>query len=134
MPVAPPAAPPGSGRGALLAGALAALLASSCCLGPLVLLGLGISGAWIANLSALEPWRPLFIAVALAALALAARRLWPPTAPSTPTAAPTAAPACAPGQLCALPPVRRGYRLLFGAVSLLVAVALAFPWLAPLFY
>ncbi|MFM2059965.1 MAG: hypothetical protein RLY71_4350 [Pseudomonadota bacterium] len=116
------ALPPASGRGALLAGALAALLASSCCLGPLVLLGLGISGAWIANLSALEPWQPLFIAVALAALILAARRLWPRT------------PACAPGQVCALPPVRRGYRLLFGAVALLVAVALVFPWLAPLYY
>jgi mercuric ion transport protein len=33
------------------AGALAALLASSCCLGPLVLLRLGVSGAWIGNLT-----------------------------------------------------------------------------------
>ena len=39
-----------NGRGALAAGDLAAILASACCLGPLVLLSLGIGGAWIA------PW------------------------------------------------------------------------------
>jgi len=115
-------APPGGERGPLLAGALAALLASSCCLGPLVLLGLGVSGAWIGNLTALEPWRPLFIAVALGALLLAARRMWRPAA------------ACAPGEVCAVPQVRRGYRLMFAAVALLVGVALAFPWVAPWFY
>jgi len=114
--------PPGGERGPLLAGALAALLASSCCLGPLVLLGLGVSGAWIGNLKALEPWRPLFIAVALGALLLAARRIWRPAA------------ACAPGEVCAMSRVRRGYRLMFAAVALLVGVALAFPWVAPWFY
>lgn len=112
----------GGERGPLLAGALAALLASSCCLGPLVLLGLGVSGAWIGNLTALEPWRPLFITVALGALLLAARRIWRPAA------------ACAPGEVCAVPRVRRGYRLMFLVVALLVAVALAFLWLAPWFY
>lgn len=125
MDIRPPASIPassGSERGPLLAGALAALLASSCCLGPLVLLSLGVSGAWIGNLTALEPWRPLFIAVALAALALAARRIW------------RRVPACAPGEVCAVPRVRRGYQGLFGAVALLVLLALAFPWFAPLFY
>jgi mercuric ion transport protein len=116
------AAPPGGERGPLLAGALAALLASTCCLGPLVLLGLGVSGAWIGGLTALEPWRPLFIAVSLGALLLAARRIWWPAA------------ACATGEVCALPRVRRGYRLMFVAVALLVGVALAFPWVAPWFY
>lgn len=106
----------------MLAGALAALLASTCCLGPLILLAMGVSGAWIGNLTALEPWRPLFIVVALGALLLAARRIWRPAA------------ACAPGEVCALPRVRRGYQLVFVAVALLVAVALAFPWVAPWFY
>ena len=109
-------------RGPLLTGALAALLASTCCLGPLLLLGLGVSGAWIGDLTVLEPWRPLFIAWALAALGLAARRLW------------RRAPACGAGAMCALPHRRRRYKLMFGAVVLLVGVALAFPWLAPLFY
>lgn len=110
------------GRGALFTGGLAALLASACCLGPLVLLALGISGAWIANLSALEPYRPLFIAVSGVALFFAWRRIWRPAA------------ACAPGEVCALPRVRRGYKLLFGGVAVLLAIALAFPYLAPLFY
>jgi mercuric ion transport protein len=58
------------GRAALFAGGLAALLASTCCLGPLVLVGVGVSGAWISNLAALEPYRPVFIAAALVALSI----------------------------------------------------------------
>ena len=38
-------------------GALGAILASSCCIVPLLLLSLGISGAWIGNLTALEPYK-----------------------------------------------------------------------------
>ena len=49
------------GKGSLVAGGVAAILASACCVGPLVLLSVGISGAWIANLTALEPYRPIFI-------------------------------------------------------------------------
>ena len=44
-----------NGRGALAAGGLAAILASTCCLGPLVLITLGFSGAWIGSLTVLEP-------------------------------------------------------------------------------
>ena len=51
-----------AGSGALLVGGLAAILASTCCLGPLVLVALGLSGAWIGNLTLLEPYRPFFIA------------------------------------------------------------------------
>jgi len=109
-------------RNVLLAGGLAALLASSCCLGPLVLVMLGFSGAWIANLTALEPYRPLFLAAALIALFLAWRRIWRPVA------------ACKPGEVCAVPHVKRAYKLLFGAVAGLVLVALGFPYVAPFFY
>lgn len=76
---------------ALLAGGVAAILASTCCLGPLVLILLGFSGAWIGNLTALEPYRPYFIGVALVALFFAWRRIWRPAA------------ACRPGEVCALP-------------------------------
>ncbi|MCL6483096.1 MAG: mercuric transport protein, partial [Janthinobacterium lividum] len=51
---------PKTGRGALFTGGLAAILASACCLGPLVLIALGFSGAWIGNLAVLEPYRPIF--------------------------------------------------------------------------
>ncbi|RMF07545.1 MAG: mercury transporter MerT [Alphaproteobacteria bacterium] len=50
-------------RGGLLAtgGILGALIASSCCVAPLVLVTLGVSGAWIGNLTALEPYKPFFL-------------------------------------------------------------------------
>jgi mercuric ion transport protein len=39
----------------LIAASLAAVGASICCVGPFVLLMLGVGGAWIGNLTALEP-------------------------------------------------------------------------------
>ena len=111
-----------AGGGALLAGGLAAILASACCLGPLALLALGVSGAWIGNLTALESYRPVFIVVAAAALVVAGRRIWRPQT------------VCAPGEVCAVPQVRRVQKLLFGVVVALVLIALAFPYVAPWFY
>src|ERR1700736_697489 len=49
-------------------GILGAIAASSCCILPLVLFSLGISGAWIGNLTALAPYQPYFIAATLACL------------------------------------------------------------------
>ncbi|MBW4976614.1 mercuric transport protein, partial [Roseovarius mucosus] len=69
---------PGKGRGVLAAGGIAAILASACCLGPLLLVALGFSGAWIGNLTVLEPYRPIFIGAALIALFFAWRRIFRP--------------------------------------------------------
>lgn len=113
---------PKNGRGALLAGGLGAILASACCLGPLVLIALGVGGAWIGNLTALEPYRPIFIGVALVALFFAWRRIHRPTQD------------CQPGEVCAIPQVRTTYRVLFWAVAALVLVALGFPYVLPMFY
>ena len=113
---------PQTGRGALFAGGLAAILASTCCLGPLILVALGISGAWIGNLTALEPYRPFFIAAALIALFFAWRRIYRP------------AQACKPDEVCAIPQVRSVYKLVFWIVAALILVALAFPYVLPLFY
>ena len=109
-------------RGALLAGGVSAILASTCCLGPLVLLTLGFSGAWIANLTVLESYRPVFIGVSLIALFFAGRRIWRPAA------------ACPPGEACAVQQIKRSYKLLFGVVLALVLIALAFPYIAHWFY
>ena len=111
-----------TGSGALLVGGLAAILASTCCLGPLVLVALGLSGAWIGNLTLLEPYRPFFIAGALVALFFAGRRIFRP------------AQACQPGEVCAVPRTRRIYKIVFGIVSALVIVALVYPYVAKLFY
>ena len=111
-----------SKSGALAIGGLAAVLASTCCLGPLLLIALGLSGAWIGNLTALEPYRPLFIAVALIALFFAWKRIYRP------------AEKCVTGEICALPQTKRLYKGLFWIVAVLVLIALSFPYLAPLFY
>lgn len=114
--------PPAAGRGALYAGGLAAILASTCCLGPLVLLMLGFSGAWIGNLTALEPYRPLFVVIAVVALIFAYRQIFRPAA------------ACAPDEVCAIPRVRTTYKALFGLAVVLILIAVSFPLVAPLFY
>ncbi len=106
----------------LLTASLAGLLASACCIGPLVLLSVGLSGAWIGSLTVLEPYRPLFVGVALAAMLLAGRRIWWPVH------------RCEPGQACAAPAARRGYKIAFVLVALAVVTAVVFPYLAPLFY
>ncbi|HKB98604.1 MAG TPA: mercuric ion transporter MerT [Terriglobales bacterium] len=111
-----------TGSGALLVGGLAAILASTCCLGPLVLVALGLSGAWIGNLTRLEPYRPFFIAGALVALFFAGRRIFRP------------AQACQPGEVCAVPRTRRVYKTIFWIVSALVLVALVYPYVAKFFY
>jgi len=111
-----------NGRGALAAGGIAAILASTCCLGPLVLVTLGFSGAWIGNLTALEPYRPLFIGAALVALFFAWRRIFRP------------AQDCKPGEVCAIQRVRTAYKLIFWIVAALVLVALGFPYVLPFFY
>lgn len=41
-------------------GGIGALLASACCVLPLVLFSLGIGGAWIGQLTALAPYQPWF--------------------------------------------------------------------------
>lgn len=111
----------GDGRSSLAMAGLSAALASVCCLGPLVLLMLGVSGAWIGNLAVLEPYRPWFIGVAVIALSVAGRRIFRP-AP------------CAEGDFCAAPRVRTTYVIGFWIVAALVLVALAFPYAAPFFY
>lgn len=111
-----------NGRKALFAGGIAAILASACCLGPLILLTVGISGAWISNLSLLSPYQPIFIGLALIALFFAARRIWRPASE------------CLPGEVCALPQVKKAYKILFFAIAALIAIAIAFPFIASSFY
>jgi mercuric ion transport protein len=111
-------------RASLVGGALAAIVASVCCLGPFVLVTVGISGAWISNLAAFEPYRPYAIAVALVCMVLAYRKTYATPAPE----------ACEPGTLCAVPQTRRIYKVMFWVVSAMVLIALGFPYTARFFY
>ncbi|MGH8852804.1 MAG: mercuric transporter MerT family protein [Telluria sp.] len=111
-----------TGKNSLIAGVLAAIGASVCCVGPLVLLALGIGGTWVGNLTAMEPYRPIFIGLTLLFLWLAFRKLY--LVPQV----------CAPGTPCTDPRTIQRQRLTFWIVSVLLLGLLAVPWLAPLFY
>ena len=111
-----------TGKGSLIAGALAAVGASVCCVGPLVLLALGIGGTWIGSLTAMEPFRPFFVILTLVFLGLAFRKLY--LVPQV----------CAPGTPCANPETRRRQLAIFWIVTALLVGLLSVPWLAPLFY
>jgi mercuric ion transport protein len=110
------------GNGFLIAGVLSAIGASICCVGPLVLLALGVSGAWIGSLTALEPYRPIFIGLTLLFIGFAFYRLY------------LVRPACSPESACASPRTLKRQRLAFWIVTILALGLLAVPWFAPLFY
>lgn len=108
-------------RRSLLGGALAAIGASVCCVGPLVLLTMGIGGAWIANLTAWEPMRPWLMAATLVFLGLAFRRLY--LQPQV----------CGPGAACAQPAVFKRQHLVFWLVAVLLVALLSVPWVVSFF-
>ena len=108
-------------RQSLFASALAAVTASLCCVVPLVLVTLGVGGAWVASLSRFEPLRPVFTAITLVMLFLAWRKLYQPAT-------------CTPDKVCADPRVQHRQRAVFWTVSALILMLLVFPWFAPLFY
>jgi mercuric ion transport protein len=104
-------------------GLLGALAASSCCTVPLVLFGLGVSGAWIGNLTQLAPYQPYFIGATAACvgggywLLYRSRRA-----------------GCAEGEVCARPLPKQIVNIGLTAATVLVISALAVDFLAPLFY
>lgn len=111
-----------TGKGSLMAGVLAAIAASVCCVGPLVLLAIGIGGSWVGNLTAMEPYRPIFMGLTLLFLGLAFGQLY--LVPQV----------CAPDTPCADPRALKRQRLTFWIVAALLFGLLAVPWFAPLFY
>ena len=106
----------------LVASALAAIGASACCVLPLILLTLGIGGAWVAQLTKLEPYRPVFVLITLLFLILAWRKLY--RAPQ----------ACEANKPCADERVIARQRMLFWITTLPLGALLMFPWFAPYFY
>ena len=100
---------------------LGALAASSCCIIPLVLFSLGIGGAWIGNLMALAPYKPLFVAGTAGVLGYGFYLVyWKPRR------------ACAEGAACARPISNRLVQLALWIATVLVIGAFAFDYVAPL--
>ena len=108
----------------LASGLVAGIAASACCVGPLVLLLLGFGGAWISNLTALEPYRPVFIGIALMALFIAYRIIYQPELEQP----------CEEGKTCEKPQINNLYKRLFVGVLIVVLISIASPYLVPLIY
>lgn len=103
-------------------GILAAIGAASCCVVPFALFMLGISGAWIGELTALEPYQPVFATLAVGAIGYGFYLVY--RKPKV---------ACEPGTYCASPRSTRVVKTSLWIATVLVIVALGFPRLAPLF-
>ncbi len=99
-------------------GLLGALAASSCCILPLVLFGLGVSGAWIGNFTRLAAYQPYFLAATLACLGYGYWLVYR-----------SSMRACADGEACARPLPNR----IVKAATILVVAALGLDFIAPLF-
>lgn len=102
-------------------GLLGALAASACCILPLVLFSLGISGAWIGNLTRLAPYQPYFLTFAAACLAYGYWRVYR-----------SRQMACTGGQVCARPLPNRIVMSGLILATILVGADLAFNFIAPL--
>ena len=109
-------------QGLLAAGGLlGALAASSCCILPLVLFGLGVSGAWMGNLTRLAPYQPCFIAATIAFLGCGYWLVYR-----------SSRLACAEGEACARPLPNRFVKAGLVVATILVVAALGFDFVAPL--
>jgi len=103
-------------------GLLGALAASSCCILPLVLFGLGVSGAWIGNFTRLAAYQPYFLAATLACLGYGYWLVFR-----------SSKLACADGEACARPLPNRIVKASLIVATMLVVAALSLDFIAPLF-
>jgi mercuric ion transport protein len=108
----------------LAGGLLAGIAASACCVAPLILLLLGFSGAWLGNLTVLEPYRPVFIGIACVALLIAYQRIFRPKLRQS----------CEQGETCANSQTNNRYKWLFIGVLVVVLTSVVSPYLVPLIY
>ena len=104
---------------AAVGGVIGALAAASCCVAPLALFSLGVSGAWIGNLAALAPYQPYVIALTLVCLGAGFVMVY-----RRPKAATD-------GGYCARPALGRMTKPALWLATALVAAAAAFPYVAP---
>ena len=113
---------PSTGRAGLAAaaGMLGALASMSCCILPVALFTLGISGAWIGNLTALAPYQPIFFAATAGFLGVGYYLVY--RQPKV---------AC-PDGTCVRPLPNRSVKAMLWTATVLVMAAVAFDYLAPM--
>ena len=103
-------------------GLVGALVASSCCILPLVLFSLGVSGAWIGNFTRLAPYQPYFLALTIGCLGYGYWLVYR-----------SSKLACTDGDACARSLPNRLVKTGLILASLLAVAALGFDFLAPVF-
>lgn len=111
----------GRARLAAAGGVLGALAASTCCLMPLALFSLGVSGVWIGWLAALSPYQPWFIGFAALAIGYGFWQVYGRPART-----------CAMNGACARPLSRRLVKTALWSATALTITAVAWPYAAPL--
>jgi mercuric ion transport protein len=116
----PPFDPRRGQRLMAMGGLLGALAASSCCILPLVLFSLGVTGAWIGNLTQLAPYQSYIIAATLAFLGYGYWLVFRSSQAD-----------CTGNEACAKPLPNRLVRIGLIVATALVMAALAFDFLAP---
>jgi mercuric ion transport protein len=104
----------------IIGGVVAAIGASLCCIGPFVLLSLGVSGAWIGNLTLLEPYRPVFIAIVLLLFGWAGWQINRPVE------------ACEPGSACSVPQTRKRRQVVFWITAIIALILVTSSYWIPL--
>lgn len=104
----------------LTVGTFAAIGASACCVVPLVLVMLGIGGAWVNNLVELAPYQPVFIGLTLIFFGIAFGQLY------------LVRPVCASAP-CTVENTLRRQRVIFWIATVSMLALLVAPMLAFLF-
>ncbi|HEX04805.1 MAG TPA: hypothetical protein ENH10_06565 [Bacteroidetes bacterium] len=100
----------------------AAVAASVCCVVPLVLVFLGIGGAWAGSLSAFEPFRPYLMILTAILLGFAFYRVYRHPAESA---------ICEPGSACAKPGTDKRNKMFLWFATVGAVLLLGFPYAAP---
>ena len=104
-------------------GILAGLGAASCCLVPFAFFSLGITGAWISNITALAPYQPIFAAVAFGCIGYGGYHVyWKRKKADTI------------GTACTSPVSGRIIKGTLWGATLLTVLALTFPYFAPIIF
>lgn len=104
-------------------GVIGAVLASTCCIAPLVLITLGASGAWIGNLTALKDYQPIFVVLTLSFLAAG---FWQVYGKSDKP--------CDDDLVCATPKSEMVVKSALWVATILVTLSLTVDLWAPIFY
>ena len=108
-------------QASLAAGILAAIGATACCFGPLLLVSIGFGGAWAARMQGLSTLQPVFIGLTLLFMGFAFHRLY--VKPRR----------CAPGEACEVPQVLGRQRIAFWVVAAAIVAMIVFPFFSQYF-